>query len=941
MKHTLPQIFFISLLFVFYPFSSVFSMLAISEAVQMSSNIPSRDEAKRLSKLAMQKYKEGYLKEALRLYLEELEVRRSINDRIGEARSLGNIGSVYRELGDKHKAVDYYGQSLILSRSIPSREVAVFTLNGIAALYDDMGDRQKALDYYKQALPIMKLIRNRGGEGLILSNMAAAYNNLGERQKALDFYSQALPLIRADKAFDNEANALNGMGLVYFRLGEKQKALEYYIQALSITRKIQDRRLESYVLANIAGVYSSFGETYNAIDYFGKALLLVRSIPDPRAEAVLLNNIGNLYGEMGDFQKALNYYEQSLPLIRSVQDYDGEAITITNIARINYDLGRTKEALEYYNIALPLMVKVHDRDGESSTFANIGLALSKESHPELAIVFYKQSISILELLRKDIKGLPKSTQKKYIQSVSGRYRSLADLLLKENRILEAEQILDLLKVQELDDIFRDVRGNNITQLGPIFLQPEQEILKRFNTYSQSAVQLGQELSQLQNFSKNGLVLTPEQRNREAELDHLLSDIKSQFIDFLNSPDIQEFTTQLTKADQQQIPLTVFDKLRKNLKTLGNAALVYPLVLDDRIELIVTVPDAPPLRRTVKVSRLQLNEAIINYRNVLEHPDVDAKPLAQKLYSWLIQPIEADLKQANTKTILYAPDGPLRYLPLPALYDGKQWLAQKYAVNNITAVSLSELNSSSSPPPRLLAGAFSDKNLRYKVPIGDDAPLIFHGLPFAGIEVDNLSRVVPLTVKRTNKAFSLKTLKPTFSEYNILHFATHSAFFPGRPEDSFILFGDGERATLRSVENWSLSGVDLVVLSTCQSALGIAASPCNPKISISKLGNGSEYLGLGYVIQQAGAQATIASLWTVDDGGTQVLMSEFYALLNQGNISKVEALRQAQVKLITRNQLIDLQSRDAMSTTKGISQAVVARLDHPHYWAPFILIGNGL
>jgi tetratricopeptide (TPR) repeat protein len=684
MKHTLPQVILISLLFVFYPFFSVFSLA--SEAVQMSSNIPSKDEARRLSQLAMQQYNYGYLKEALRLYLEELEIRKSINDRIGEARSLGNIGSVYRDLGDKQKAIDYYGKSLFLSRSIPSPALEAMTLNGIAALYDDLGDRQKAFDYYKQALPLMRSIHSRGGEGLILSNMAALYNNIGERQKALDYYKQALPLMRADKAFANEANALNGMGLVYFRLGENQKALEYYNQALSVTRNLQDRRLESHVLINIAGVYSALGQTHSAIDYFGKALLLVRAIPDPRAEAVLLNNIGALYGDMGDFQKALIYYAQSLPLIRSVQDQDGEAVTIVNIARTNYDLGRTIEALEYYNNALPLFVNAHDRDGEASTLANIGLALSKEHHPELAIVFYKKSISILELLRKDIKGLPKSTQKKYIQSVSDTYRSLADLLLKENRVLEAQQILDLLKVQELDDYLQGVRGNHITQLGPIFLQPEQEILKRYNINLLSAVQLGQELSQLQNLSKNGVDLTLEQRKREAELDLILSDIKSQFIAFINSPEIQKFTTQLTKTDQQEISLNVFDKLRKNLKTLGNAALVYPLVLVDRIELIITVPDSPPLRRTVKISRSQLNEAIIEYRNILEHPDVDAKPLAQKLYRLLILPLEEDLKHANIKTIIYAPDGPLRYIPLAALYDGKQWIAQRFAVNNITAVS---------------------------------------------------------------------------------------------------------------------------------------------------------------------------------------------------------------------------------------------------------------
>jgi CHAT domain-containing protein len=61
------------------------------------------------------------------------------------------------------------------------------------------------------------------------------------------------------------------------------------------------------------------------------------------------------------------------------------------------------------------------------------------------------------------------------------------------------------------------------------------------------------------------------------------------------------------------------------------------------------------------------------------------------------------------------------------------------------------------------------------------------------------------------------------------------------------------------------------------------------------------------------------LWTVDDGGTQALMNAFYATLKTNNTTKAEALQQAQIALITGSN----------------------NLSHPYYWAPFILIGNGL
>jgi CHAT domain-containing protein/tetratricopeptide (TPR) repeat protein len=915
---------------VFYSQIQVSWSKAIRETDQMvesSPDNPSFDDAYRLSEEGLKQYSHGFLKEALRFYEEELIIRKKLKDLSGESMTLNNIALIHRDLGEKQKAIEYYGQALILSRATSNRTSEAYILNGIGALYDDLGQKEKALDYYNQCLPIMKAENDIRGEAKILNNIAAVYNSIGKKQTALEYYEQALPLRREAHDFYGEASTLRGMGLVYSDLGEKQKGLEYHSQSLSISRSIKDRAGEAAALSNIAGIYADLKEYQNAIEYFGKALLLMRAIPDPRGEAYVLSGIGVIYRDLGEKQKALDYYQQSLPLLKAVMDPVGEAAAINNIASILDELGDKLKALDYYNQALALMKSTSDRSGEAIAFANIGLALSRDSHPELAITFYKQSVDIIESLRADIKGLPKSTQQKYVQSVSGAYRALVDLLLKENRVLEAEQVLDLLKVQELDDYFRNVRGNSITKRGVVVLRPEQEIIDRYNFHLQNAVKLGQELSQLQNLSNKGVPLTVNQKKRKAKLDSLLTDIKSQFNDFIHSSEVQKLTDQLTHTYQQQISLDVFDKLRTNLREMrSKSVLLYPLILDDRIELILTTSDAPPLRRVVKVKRIELNQAIIDYRDALENPNLDAKPLAQKLYTWLIAPLESDLQAASAKTILYAPDGPLRYVPLSALHDGKQWLTQKYAVNNITAVSLSELSARPQPSLKVLAGAFANKKLSYQIQIGQQPPFSLHGLPFAGQEINTVAAAIPETNKLVDQAFSLKATKPLFSNYNILHFATHALFFPGTPEDSFLLFGDGERASLRSIDDWSLNNVDLVVLSGCETGVGVDASPRNPKMDNATLGSGVEVLGLGYQFQKSGARAVIASLWAVDDGGTESLMSAFYTILGKGNISKAEALRQAQVMLIEG---------------KVTSQAGIKNLTHPHYWAPFFLIGNGL
>ncbi len=322
---------------------------------------------------------------------------------------------------------------------------------------------------------------------------------------------------------------------------------------------------------------------------------------------------------------------------------------------------------------------------------------------------------------------------------------------------------------------------------------------------------------------------------------------------------------------------------------------------------------------------------------MQYRQDDIKTHAQKLYQWLIQPIENDLKQAHIQTIIYAPDGQLRYIPLAALFDGNQWLVQRFQINNITATSLTNLDHQPPQTMNILAGAFGRKDTTVKL---GDQEFHFAGLPAAITEVENLGAIVPSTRTFVDTAFGLKAIKPFLNDYKIIHFATHAAFLPGQPENSFIVFGDGSNATLSDIGNWTLTNVDLVVLSACETGVAIDTGG---KLALK---DGREVLGLGYQFQQAGAKATIASLWEVDDGGTQALMDAFYAALKTGKMTKAEALQQAQIALI-HSKVGQESSGDradviiSATVREKLSKQVSDNLSHPYYWAPFILIGNGL
>ncbi|MBD2463049.1 CHAT domain-containing protein [Oscillatoria sp. FACHB-1407] len=362
-------------------------------------------------------------------------------------------------------------------------------------------------------------------------------------------------------------------------------------------------------------------------------------------------------------------------------------------------------------------------------------------------------------------------------------------------------------------------------------------------------------------------------------------------------------------------------------------LIYPLILPDRLELVLITPNSEPARYPVPVTQAELNAAIVAFRQALTDPTSGApRAVAQQLYQWLIAPMRDDLEAIDAETILYAPDGALRYVPLAALHDGDQWLIERFRINHITAASLQDFTLRPDPQPQILAAAFSEGSFQFQV---GQRSFSFGGLPFAGIEVEKLAEAFPGTTQFINDAFSRTAVEPAMDSHTIVHLATHATFIPGSASDSFILFGNGDRLTLQEIkEQWQgrFNQVDLIVLSACETGLGDAG-----------LGTGEEILGFGYLMQEAGAEAAIASLWQVDDGGTQVLMNAFYAGLGNG-MTKAEALRQAQIALITGDFTAvgsDRGTIEILSTRTGLPQNVSDRLDHPYYWAPFILIGNGL
>jgi CHAT domain-containing protein/Tfp pilus assembly protein PilF len=743
-------------------------------------------------------------------------------------------------------------------------------------------------------------------------NFGAVSAAEGKYTESLEYYQQALDIRQRIGDQAGTGYTLNSIGVIYYNLGQYSEAVNYYQQSLDIRQRIGNKAGVAQSLNNIGLVYEVQEEYDQALEYYQQALKIRRDIGEKAGEGSTLNNIAFIYNIRQQYDQSIEVYQQALAIRQEIGDRFGEATTFNNLGLAYDNLGDETQALIAYQQALAIFQEIGNPEGERSTLGSMGFVLEQQNKVELAIIFYKKSVNVTEAIRQNIQRLPTTQQQSYTETVADTYRRLADLLLQQNRVLEAQQVLDLLKVQELDEYLNNVRGNQQTAQGVELLPQEQQAYDDLISIQNQAIELGKELVELRNIQPENR--SPEQQQRIIEIENIQQQIRQEFNAFINSPETQEKLQQLSQTTGgQNLDLQNLNVLQRQLRQIQpTAVLLYPLILEDRIELILVTPFSPPINRSVSINQKEFREAVFDFRFDITN---QSKPIsvsqksAQKLYDILIKPIENDLIQANAKTIIYSPDGILRYIPLAALHDGNQWLIEKFNINNITAASLTNLTTPVLNEKKVLAAAFTTGNYQFEA---GNRFFSFNGLAYAGIEVENIAAQIPGTTKLLDQEFNRDSTLPLLNDHTILHFATHAAFVNGQPEDSFILLGDGDRITLREIETLNLPDVALVILSACQTGVG------------GQVGNGGEILGLGYQMQQAGVLATIASLWIVDDQGTQVLMHEFYQALLTGDETLIESLRQAQIQLI-----------------QNLSDHSEEDFSHPYYWAAFLTIGNGL
>lgn len=891
-------------------------------------------------------------------YLTELTAKQvlQLRDTLKKDKRDANVDEALKlfEKGTKESlkaALLNFEKAQMLSHELGQKEFEVICMAMIGKINSNLGNRGKALEYLIQALPLWKDLDDKVNEALTLKLIGEIYMSLGENQKALQYYQQALPLFKGSANKVGECSAHLFIGMLYMRLSNMQEAIKHFDHALLIIKEARLKNEEAQAATTLINFFkmvgsivfaSGSGENFASPDDLNKALSFSRVLGNKSLEAMTLFAIGLNSAKLGGTPAAvLAHFNQSLLIFRQLGDKKREADLLKVIAAVHLGTNEHVKAVDNFNQAFALYRLLGDKSGEANTLDWLMKTWKSLNSSNVAVFYGKQSVNKYQELRQAIQELDRATQQTYLKLVEDTYRNLADILIAEGRIAEAEQVLAMLKEEEVFSYLRrdDKVARELLQTVSL-TEREREALKRYDEFADKITAIGKEFGELDTERKKYDEGQFTGQVRYDELKKQLADSTTTFQKFLD-----ELKTKFEQTDERVVQID--SSLQNTLKRLkaNRTAVVSTIVDEHRLNIIVTTANTQRAH-TIDINRKAVNVLVAEFRQALTDPNIDPRPAGQKLYDVLVKPIEADLSGIKADTILWSLDGTLRYIPTAALWDAQNgYLAERFASAVLTLASRDTL-----------ALPVSDKHKWSALGVGVSKSVEgFSALTAVPDELDCIitdaqTKTVSLTPicqngvmtgrKLLDEKFTLTAFENSLGRFSIVHIASHFSLNPGNDKDSFLLLGGGEqrRYTVENLRGISLTDVELIVLSACNTA-----TPGGEKT------NGVEIEGFGAVAQKQGAKAVLATLWSVADASTRDLMVKFYKLHDEGKLSKAESIRQAQLSMVygkykasdgntkRGSEIIGMSGkRNPQTAFKKDDNAPFA---HPYYWSSFILLGN--
>ncbi len=844
--------------------------------------------------------------------------------------SVKNLLTHYQTMGQFAKA-----ESLALRlRSIVEKDNnenhpgLLKSLEGLADLYIAMGQFTKVEPLLLRWLAVYEKLYGVGSSAFIskLYSLIDCYYAKGKYVQAESTSLRAISI--ADKIFGVDQNeslrARLTLALLYISMGQYSRAEPIIIHTLDISEKNYGdvSMITNGYRLHLANLYLSMGEYTKA----EPLLLHTLDVSKKNGETTIINiyiqtALASLYKETRRYYEAEYLYSTALDTsvnILGTQHYSTGGI-LNKLAVLYQNMGKYTQAEKHLLRAWQIANINHIPEQNWTVLINLCFIYTT-THPDLAIWFGKQAVNTLQTVRAANTGLDKETQKSFLQKNEGIYKRLAELLFSRGRLPEGQQVLAMLKETEYFDFIQRNAETDPRKSRSELTGQERFINQRYEAIQASQVSLAEEYRALLARQKGW---KEADKIRYQKLDEDLAVASTRFTQLVTQLK-QELSKQSSHSDERLLEiggknLDALYSFKDTLKKLGHGAVtLHYLSTDQHLWILLTTTNTQ-LARKVVISNTELNTLIAQYRNAIAERSHEVNKLGKQLYDLVVAPIADDLRQAHAQTLMLSLDGALRYLPMAALFDGQQYLAESYRLAIFTEVAKDKIKDPSNPNWH-----FAGFGLTHS--IGGFGALPGVKSEFEGMTKQGLPGSYLLDEAFTADAFKLGLIQSP----PVVHVASHFKFQPGNETNSFLLLGDGNKLSLDALKNgnYQFTDVDLLTLSACETAVGGG-----------KEENGREIEGFGVLAQNQGAKSVLATLWQINDLSTGQFMQMFYHI-RQSNpgMTKAEALQQTQQAFIKGQVVLE-----AKLNPQRVDAAAKGKIttEHPYYWAPFILMGNWL
>jgi CHAT domain-containing protein len=792
-------------------------------------------------------YSAGRFAEAAETWQVAVQEYAARGDRANQALSLSYLSLAYQELNQWDAAKDAIAQSIELLESGSEPILWAQALNTQASLLLHTGQAQAALDTWKRAQDSYKDAGDEMGALGAQINQAQALQNLGFYRRSQQLLEDLNNALIAAPDSQLKVSSLRSLGETLLAIGYLPESREVQEYTLEVAQRLE-------TTPDLSAIFLSLGNTALGLDDLGAALTYfeqaeeVATNPLDRVEAQLARL--RFYIKMEQWQLAANLAPQIYQALAQLPPSRMSIYSSVNLAASLQKMGDRSSSISPQELNQLLAKNVQGaktlQDGQAQAYAlqQWSKLYERNKQPAEAMQLARESLAIArELQSEDIASQSAWQLGKLLKQQGQKKEAIA-------AYSEAVNSLQALR-QDLVAIDRNVQFSFRESIEPVY----RELVELLLDGNPSQESLGKARDLVE-----GLQL--------AELDN-----------FFRQACIDAQPRQIDQIDAE-------------------AAVVYPIILSDRIAVILSTPGQPVRYYATPVSQVESEKtlkALLASLNPVSD-NTERLRLSQQVYDWLIRPGEAEGAFTHTNTLVFVLDGRLRNIPMAALHDGQQYLIEKYSVALSPGLQLMEPRSLARTSLNAIVGGISES--RYGL----------SALPAVQSEIQEIARLIP-AFTLLNQEFTQDALTEQLktSSSRIVHLATHGQF-SSRQEDTFLLTWEGRiniqelSELLQSRDKRQDSAIELLVLSACDTATGDERA----------------VLGLAGIAVRSGARSTLATLWPVKDKAAATLMAQFYKEIQQPGITKAEALRRAQLALLEDETYED-----------------------PFFWSPFVLVGNWL